>query len=230
MSVTSTAASRTAAGKRWPGSAAAPPVGRRSRWRVAAGLLVVIAAAAGFVAWNTAASQATGVLVVNRPVPVGQPITAADLRVLEVPAAPGMAVVPESELGAVVGRPAAVPLLPGAVLSPDQVGAPVLPAQGQLLVSVAVPLPPPGLAPGARVRVLITAGVGAGQVAAGAPADGQLGLVTPATAAIVVDVGPADGTGARAISLLLAAEAGEPVAAAAATGRVSLLLEPGEVG
>jgi hypothetical protein len=221
MSLTTTAA-RAAT----PATAAAP-VGRRSRWRVAAGVLVVIAAAAGFVAWNTAATEATGVLVVTRPVPVGQPITAADVRVVDVPLAPGMEVVTEPELGSVVGRPAAVPLVPGAVLAPDQVGAPVLPASGEVLVAVAVPLPPVGLAAGSRVRVLVTA-AGGGQAAAAAPADGGVvGLLTPATSATVVDVGLADGTGARVISLLLAAEAGEQVAAAAAAGRVSLVVEPG---
>jgi hypothetical protein len=198
--------------------ASAPPAGRRSRWRLVAGALVVVAAAAGFTAYGTAAAGTSPVLVVTRPVAMGAPLTAADVGVAEVRLAPGVRAVPGSQAGAVVGRPAALPLSPGMLLAPEHVGPAAVPAAGQVLVAVAVLLPPAGLAPGVRVRVLVTPGGGAGPVGGG-----TAGLVTPAAEAAVVQVGPADGSGARVVSLLLSAGDGDRVAVAAAAGRVSLV-------
>jgi Flp pilus assembly protein CpaB len=195
----------------------------RRRWRLLAGALVVAASAAGFVGFNTAAAGTTPVLVVARAVPAGQPVTAADLRVVEVRAAAGVEVVPQAGAGGVLGRPAAVPLVPGSLLSPGQIGPPALPPPGEVAIAVPVPLPPAGLAAGSRVRVLVTpAGGGA---AAGAGTGGGVVLLTPAESATVAQVGQVDATGVRVVTLLLAAGVGEQVAAAAAAGRVSLVVE-----
>lgn len=204
--------------------AAVPPAGRRSRWRLVAGALVVVAAAAGFTAYGTAAADTSPVLVVTRPVAMGTPLAAADIGVAEVRLGPGVQAMAGSQAGTVIGRPAALPLSPGMLLAPEHVGPAAVPAAGEVLVAVAVALPPAGLAPGVRVRVLVTAGDGA---AAGAePVDGgPAGLLTPQASATVVEVGPADGSGARVVSLLLSAADGDRVAVAAATGRVSLVSE-----
>jgi hypothetical protein len=205
--------------------ATAPPVGRRNRWRLVAGALVVVAAAAGFAWYGTAAADLSPVLVVTRPVALGAPVTAGDIGVAEVRLGPGVQAMPGSQAGAVVGRPAAVPLWPGMLLAPEHVGPAAVPAAGEVLVAVAVALPPAGLAPGSRVRVLVTPGDGTAAGAAG-PVDGDTaGLVTPQASATVVEVGPADGSGARVVSLLLPDGDGDRVAVAAATGRVSLVSE-----
>jgi hypothetical protein len=206
--------------------ATAPPVGRRNRWRLVAGALVVVAAAAGFAWYGTAAADLSPVLVVTRPVAMGTPLAAADLGVVEVRLAPGVRAMPGSQAGAVVGRPAALPLSPGMLLAPEHVGPVAVPAAGEVAVAVAVALPPAGLAPGSRVRVLVTPADGTAAGAAG-PVDGEAaGLVTPAAVATVVEVGPADGSGARVVSLLLPDGDGDRVVVAAATGRVSLVSEP----
>jgi hypothetical protein len=79
-----------------------------------------------------------------------------------------------------------------------------------------VRLPPAGLTAGSRVRVLVTPNSPGGDVL---PA-----VLLPATSATVVAVGTPDGTGTRAVSLLLPAGVADDVAAAAAAGTVSLVL------
>src|SRR5690606_20162429 len=93
--------------------AAVPPAGRRNRWRMVAGALVVAASAAGFTVYGTAAAEAVPVLVVARPVAMGAPLSAGDVAVAEVRLAPGVHAVAGSQADMVVGRPAAVPLWPG---------------------------------------------------------------------------------------------------------------------
>ncbi|MGH3683069.1 MAG: SAF domain-containing protein [Natronosporangium sp.] len=198
-----------------------PPAGRGRRWRLLAGVLVVAASMAGFVAWNVSATDTTPVLAVARPVSMGQVLTSADVRVVDVRLAPGVAVVPAGEVGSVVGRPAAVSLSPGGLLAPGQVGPAAVPAAGEVLVAVQVPLPPAGLAPGSRVRVLVTPTGATG----GATGAGGEPVVLASAAATVVELGPVDGNGALVVSLLLRVGDGEPVATAAAVGRVVLVVE-----
>jgi hypothetical protein len=207
------------------GEPAMPAVGRRHRWRLLAGVLVVLASVAGFVAFNTVAADTTPVLVVARPVPMGQPLSRADVRVVDVRLAPGVAAIPAGEVDLVMGRPAAVPLSAGALLSREQVGPAAVPRAGEVLVAVSVPLPPPGLAAGARVRVLVGAD-GGGATGAAASGDGGLGVLASATAT-VAEVGPVDGTGGRVVALLLGSADGERVVTAAMRGQVSLVLEAG---
>jgi Flp pilus assembly protein CpaB len=207
------------------GEPAMPPVGRRNRWRLLAGVLVVLASVAGFVAFNTVAADTTPVLVVARPVPMGQPLTRADVRVVDVRLAPGVEAVPAGEVDLVLGRPAAVPLSAGVLLTREQVGPAAVPRSGEVLVAVSVPLPPPGLAAGARVRVLV--GPAGGAAGAAASGDGGLGALLASATATVAEVGPVDGTGGRVVALLLVSADGERVVTAAMRGQVSLVLEAG---
>jgi hypothetical protein len=177
---------------------------------------------AGFVAFNTAATDTTPVLMVARPVPMGQPLSSGDVQVVDVRLAPGVEAVPAAELGLLVGGPpGGGAASPGALLTRAHVGPAAVPAAGEVLVAIAVPLPPAGLAAGSRVRVLVTPG-GTG----GAAADGQGGVLASASAT-VVDVGPVDGSGGWVVSLLLRPTDGEQVATAAAAGRVSLVVQAG---
>jgi hypothetical protein len=197
-----------------------PTTAGRKPWRLLlAVLVVVVASAAWFVLYNEA-SATTPVLVVARPVPVGQPVDAADVQVVELRVPAGLEVVLQERADVVLGRPAAVPLVPGALLAPGQVGPAALPRPGEVAVAVLVWLPPAGLAAGSRVRVLVTGTGGA--------TDGSGSLDPPAPqSATVLEVGPLVATGARVVTLLLPDGAGERVAAAAVTGRVALLIEAG---
>lgn len=73
---------------------------RRSRSRIAAGAVLVVACVFGFLA---AASAVTGrhaeVLVLARPVPAGAALSAADLTVTDLSSVSGIATVPATEEG-----------------------------------------------------------------------------------------------------------------------------------
>jgi hypothetical protein len=165
--------------------------------------------------------QTTQVLVVTRPVSIGRLITTADVRTAEVRLAAGVEAVTSSQADTVWGRPAAVPLRPGALLSPGQIGAAELPVAGHVLVAVAVAVPA-GVGAGATVQVLIS---DAGALAAGGSGAAE-GLQAAPVSATVVDVEPPgnDGDGTRVVTLQLPASTGPDVALAAATSDVALVL------
>jgi hypothetical protein len=191
---------------------------RRNPVHIVAGAMLVVVLALAFMWIQLRADQTVGVLVVARPVPAGQVITSADLRVATVVPDAGVQLVAASQADTVVGRTAAVPLVAGALLSPEQVGPAAWPAAGEAVV--ALPLKPgripAGIAPGARVRVLAVATTegSSGRSAAG----DQAGVV-----ATVVEVSreQVDASGTVVVSLLLrSADAG----VAAAGGDATLVL------
>ena len=141
-----------------PGTAA--PSLSVTRWRLPRTLLgLVVAAAAGLGVYLYGASQERGepVLVVAREVAAGQPLTAADLRLVtgQLPELTRRIAVPAQQEQAVIGQVASRRLVPGTpLLQEDVAGLPAL-RGGQ--VAVSVPLRPdtaPPLAPHARVDVI----------------------------------------------------------------------------
>lgn len=190
---------------------------RRNPVHIVAGALLVVVLALAFMWIQLRSDQTVAVLVVAQPVPAGQVITSADLRVATVVPDAGVRLVATSQADTVVGRTAAVPLVAGALLSPDQVGPAAWPAAGEAVV--ALPLKPgripAGIAPGARVRVLTVTTDGGAATSADR---GQAGVV-----ATVVEVSreQVDASGTVVVSLLLnGADAG----VAAAGGEATLVL------
>ena len=156
------------------------------------------------------------VLVVARPVAAGQVIAPQDLRVVEVSAAPGAATVAASRRSQVVGKAAATTLVPGAVLSPAQVGAASGLGAGEAVIGVPLKAgqAPSGLRAGTRVQVVDTGGT------ASAPA-------VVASRAVVADVDTSEtGSGVTVASLRVSDDDAVGVAAAGAAGRVSLVVLP----
>jgi SAF domain len=177
---------------------------RRSRSRVAAGAVLVVACVFGFLA---AASAVTGrhaeVLVLARPVPAGAALSGADLTVADLPQASGVATVPANEEAELTGRTVAVPLTAGTLLSPADLGPPAFPPAGRAIV--ALPLSPgaypPDLQPGARVAIL--AGHSASQDAStsGQPVTGNANVIIGTVTAITPVATP--GQAQTVVSLLV---------------------------
>jgi hypothetical protein len=96
------------------------------------------------------------VLVVAQSVPAGQAITATDLQVVEI--APGTltGVVPSEHEAAIIGQPAAVPLVSGEVLTQSLVGVAQFPPANQAVASMHLKSGsfPPDLTPGSHVQVV----------------------------------------------------------------------------
>lgn len=201
-----------------------PP--RRSLPWVALGVLLI----AGFALAAVLASQHLGqrraVLAVSRPVAAGQPLEAGDLQVVHLASDGPVRPIAAAEEPSVVGRPAAVPLVAGTLLTSAALGPAATLGPDEAVVAVALKAGqfPSGLGTGTRVLVADTgdAGSAAGGTQAGVPAGSAL-----VDSAVVVDVqGPGDTGEATVVSLRLPARDATLVAAASAAGRVALVQLP----
>jgi hypothetical protein len=171
----------------------------------------VLACAAGVVLWSLAAGQRQRVLAVARPVPVGHALSTADLREVSIAADPGVSTVPASQASTVVGRMMATSLPAGSLLTPEALGAALVPAPGQAITALALKAGafPPELAPGARVAVVLVPG-----------------LLSAAWQATVISVTGRADEQTTVISLQLAEAAARQVAAVPA-GQLSVVMLPG---
>jgi len=172
---------------------------RRSRSRVAAGAVLVVACVFGFLA---AASAVTGrhaeVLVLARSA-----LSAADLTVADLPPASGVATIPASEEAQLTGRTVAVPLTAGTLLTPADLGPPAFPPSGRAIV--ALPLSPgaypPDLQPGARVAILPGHSASQDSSSTSGPAAGNASVIIGTVTAITPVATP--GQAQTVVSLLV---------------------------
>jgi SAF domain len=201
----------------------APAARRRSPAWVAGGVLLVLLCALAFAVGQTRLGARQAVLAVARDVPAGQVVTDSDLAVARLSVDAGLRLIPASARGSVIGRPAAVPLMAGTLLSEAELGvASAVPPDKAV---IGVPLKPgqfpPGLAPGARVQVADT---GTDSATAGQPAP-KGGIETVPAVVVGVSAPAADsGDPTTVVALQLAADRAPALAAAGAAGRVVVVL------
>lgn len=196
-----------------------PRPGRRSVPLAVAGVLLVAGCAAIFAAGWLQAGHRQPVLALTRAVSAGQVLTSADLGVVRVSAAGPVSLLPASAEATVLGRPAAAALPAGSLLTASDVGSPA-PAAGQEVLGVAVKPGqyPPDLSAGQVVDVLATPAA-AGQ---GGTTSGASGAALPVGTAVVLSVVQASTAGVTVVELQTSQDAVPQVAAAAATGQISL--------
>lgn len=165
-----------------------PTTGRRRRQLplVVVGVLLVLGCALAFADMSLRTGRGEEVLVVAQPVAPGQVLTSGDLRSVRVSANGGLATVPADEASSVLGRPAAVALVPGAVLAAGDVGSGPAASAGSDVVAVGLKpgAYPPDLAAGDRVQVVpVASSSGGGGTTSGEnPVDAVVVAVQPASA------------------------------------------------
>ncbi len=226
---------------------------RRSLSALGAALVIVTSTAVATAAYLQA-SHRVAVLAVRRAIAPGEAIAPQDLAVVHVATSPQVEVIPSRDARLVVGRRAAVALLPGTLLAPGALSGARALAVGSSMVGVALKpgeLPAGGLEVGDQVMVVLTAGTSgipitgsatggaAGGQAAngngpnapsiGAPSETGLGTVL-APDAVVSFVGPpgnaSTGSDTQVVSLSVPQALAPSVATAAVAGQVSLVLLP----
>lgn len=217
---------------------AASGVGRRRQlpW-VALGVLLVLGCTLVFAVASVRLGGGTEVLALTRPVAAGQVLSPGDLGAVRVSTGSGLGLVAATGEAAVVGRPAAVPLVAGSLLVGSDLGAPPASSAGFDVVAVALKAGqfPPALAAGDRVQVVA---VGSGSL--GSAPSGSGGAVTPALTSgsggpvLATVVGlqiPAVSSGGDTVISLQVADTNADAVAVAAAGEISLVqLSPGPGG
>ncbi|MDI2127149.1 SAF domain-containing protein [Yinghuangia seranimata] len=185
--------------------------------------MVAVVCAAVFVLAARGADDRVVVLAVARPVQAGQVVGRADLSEVDLGGGRVPGVVPASQVAQVVGRVAVVPLVPGALLAPGQVGeAAGFPPIGRSLVAVLVKdgSAPSGLAAGQRVAVLSGPMQGVGRTDPPPVGSGTSGLVVEVRAA------EQGSGGAVVVTLLVDASQGPGVAVLADPRLIVLAPQP----
>ncbi|MEV0700037.1 SAF domain-containing protein [Saccharopolyspora sp. NPDC050389] len=204
-----------------PVSVRAPRVPRQRRWwLLSASLGLIIVSVAGTVAVVSAAWDREAMLQLVRDVAWGQPIRDADVTTVELPPSARRFVVADADRGRVVGQIAAANLRAGHLLAFSDVTTQVVPAKGQQVIGVRLPLgryPARGLAPNDLVEVVgvSSSGTASETVTGGAGFQAR-----------VVQASPPDSEGAVVVDLLIDSSAAEQAAAAAADGALVKLLGP----
>jgi len=199
-------------------------VRRRSLPLAAGGVLLVVVCALVFAEGWMAAGNRQPVLALAQPVVAGQVITAADLQVVRVSVAGPVSLVPASRQAQVVGSTAAASMPAGSLLAASDIGEPA-PAAGQVRLGLALKAGqyPPDLSPGQDVDVLATPA---------SSSSGSSGGTTPALPVgqgVILSVSPpsaASGSGETVVEIQVSQDAMPQVAAAGATGQVSLATIP----
>lgn len=197
---------------------------RRRPWLLVGGLLAMVVSAGVFALVYLGSDARQQVLVVARPVAAGQVLASSDLRVARVVPGPDVAAIPAVDASRAIGHTAAVPLVPGSLLAPSQLGpASWLPA-GQAVVAVPVKAGrlADGVSPGAHVLIIPVAAPSvspSGSGSAAAPAASGRAAVAGVVVAVRRDV---DGSGTIAVSVLVSAD--QAVKVAGGSGDVSVAL------
>ncbi len=181
-------------------------------------------------------SHLVSVIGVAEQVPQGQDLTVADLRTVEIGNSTGIETIPASEANEVVGKPVAVTLLAGTLLSPADVDAASTIPSGDAVVGVDVKpgmLPATGVQPGESVSIVLTAPAGSSISGESSSSQSQSDTeqaqqssptLIGAGIVVAVDDSPNDATqGDIVVSIELAATLAPVVADASATGQAALI-------
>lgn len=219
MTAPSLMRSQPDAQERPPGGRLASPslqAAARHRGRVAAGVALMVLSALLAVLIYGNLGQREPVLAAARELAPGQVITDADLKVVNVAAGPGVALVPAAQRSSLVGQRAAVGLGPGALLTPASMrGGPAVPAGNTVIGTVVKPGQYPiGLREGDQVMVLV-AGAASTSGAPNAPSGG--------VDAVIVAVSTRTGPEGTAVALAVPAAEAAALALAGAEGRLVLM-------
>jgi hypothetical protein len=187
----------------------AAPAGRRSVPHLLLGVLLVLACAVGALALTLQLGGNRPVLATARAVTVGQLLTAADLRQVSLPADSDVRAVDADSAAALIGRPVAVSLPAGALLTPESIGGTSAPPPGQAIVAIA-------LDPG-RLPLEVASGDRVSVVAAPTPANGgteSQQAVPRSWPGVVASVEPSDTGQLTVVSVQLPGGPAREIAAA----------------
>jgi Flp pilus assembly protein CpaB len=207
---------------------AAPGRRRSTVATVVAILCVAGGALTGVIAYKAGSSRQS-VLAASHGLSAGHVLQASDLRVVDISTDGGLDLVLAAQEESVLGRPVGVAIAAGSPLASTELGSVPPVNAGEAVVGVLCKAGqyPPSLAPGDRVELVDSGGMGGNASQAPLPS-GTQNSAAPTLLATVIGVdAPTDtATVGMIVSLRLTALDAPSVARAAAAGRISLILVP----
>ncbi len=172
-------------------------------------------------------------LAVARTVQVGAQLTADDLATVQLNTVPGLSPIPASRLQQVLGKRAAVTLVPGSLLTDAQLTDRPLVGAGQRQVGVGLPpsrLPASTLHPGDRVQLVATAAdsaTGTGSVGAPSTTTAPIEQFDATVVDSLANTNP-NAINTNTVVFLAVSEQDAPrILALAAQGRLAMALKAG---
>jgi len=183
------------------------------------GVLLVLGCTVGGAVVAAQVGDQEPVLVLARPVTVGQVLSEHDLREVSVSSDRAMTFVPVRARGAVLGRPVAYSLPAGILLTQDVLGPSRVPPAGEAVAALGLKAGqfPPEVQSGSRVTIVVAPDKN------GAATQAE----TSAWSATVTDV-RSDAAGQTAVLSLLMAEADAREVAAVAADRIGVVTVHGD--
>jgi hypothetical protein len=201
----------------------------RSSWQrrrhlpwAAAGVVLILGSALLFAALSLRSPARHEVLVVLGGLPAGHVLSAADLQTAALTGST-VASIPAAQEQTVVGRPLAVALQPGSLLTAADIGSAAPVSAGRVVVALALKPGqcPPSLGPGDAVEIIDT-GDGTGS----ATGTQSTAAAPIAATVLAVDATPDGSAASEVVSLQLPQAAAAQVATLGAGGEASLVLLP----
>lgn len=203
-----------------PAPASPVKVRRRPAFLIASVAALLLGALGAVWLW-TSTTSTTEVLAVRSTVVRGSTITAADLVAVQIGVDPAVQAIPASEQASIVGKRAALDMAAGGLVTRSEVTDALVPEQGSTVVGLALAagfLPAIDLQAGDRVRVVEVPGV-----------QGATKEKAPVTVdAVVVSVGRSTDGQYALVDVSVSTDAAAGLAAAAASGKVSVVLDSRE--
>jgi hypothetical protein len=201
--------------------------GRRQIPLVVVGVLLVVGGALAFADASLHLGSREEVLMVSHSVAAGDVLTGRDVSVVRVSTGSGVSVIPLSNEASVIGRPVAVPLVAGALLTRGEVGSPSPVGAGSDLVAVGLKAGqyPPDLGPGDRVLVVsVTSPTSVVAPSDSGGTSSALSDTSSVSATVLkVDVPSADSQNPTVFSLRVSSASADEVASLAAAGDASVV-------
>lgn len=231
MSLTAPARRGPAGTPTVPTAPSAPTVARvqprrRSPMLIALGVVLTVLGTLGAYTY-TAATGPASFLAIAQPVAVGMQIRQDDLQLVDVNAAPGLKPIPGGDRGKYVGRHARVDLVPGTLLTPEQVTDAPIPGPGEQLFGVELKpaqMPVTALRRGDKVLLVVTPDP---RVAVATETNPNQPPTGPATIeATVANVGAAQTDGQVVVDVVVPQRDGPNLVSLSAQGRLALSVLP----
>lgn len=199
---------------------------RRQRTWILAGVLLAAVGALGMVEVVTSLGGRVTALRMAHDVPAGHVLQASDMQTYDVSQDTGLNLITATQETSIVGRPLSVSIPAGAPLVWSDLGSGTLTPSGSSVAAVLVKAGqyPPALAAGDRVQV-----VSVSTGAAGGPINATPGPPLPPSltaTVLAVDQPSSSVTDATVVTLRVDQSYAAAVAAAGASGTVSLIVVP----